>query len=136
MFLIVDDIDIPNYADHSIIYKEHENVDDLITSLQNAAAKLFKWFSDNQMKESTDKCHLLLSKDESSETYVGDSIIESSTCEKLLGIKIDSKLRFDDHIQDLCNKANSLYESSKKKSFNECLFQCTIQLLSVDLDAS
>ena len=28
------------------------------------------------------------------------------TCEKLLGIKIDSKLHFDDHIQDLRNKAN------------------------------
>ena len=66
----------------------------------------FKWFSDNQMKGNTDKCHLLLSKNESSEIHIGDSIIESSTCEKLLGIKIDSKLRFDDHIQDLCNKAN------------------------------
>ena len=28
------------------------------------------------------------------------------TCEKLPDIKIDSKLHFDDHIQDLCNKAN------------------------------
>ena len=106
LFLIVDDIDIANYADDNTIYKEHENIDDLITSLQDAAAKLFKWFSDNQMKGNTDKCHLLLSKDESSEIHIGDSIIESSTCEKLLGIKIDSKLRFDDHIQDLCNKAN------------------------------
>ena len=58
------------------------------------------------MKGNTHKCHLLLSKNESYETHTGDSIIESSTCEKLLGIKIDSKLRFDDHIQDLCNKAN------------------------------
>ena len=106
LFLIVDDIDIANYADDNTIYKEHENIDDLITSLQNAAAKLFKWFSDNQMRGNTDKCHLLLSKDESSEIHIGDSIIESSTCEKLLGIKIDSKLHFDDHIQDLCNKAN------------------------------
>ena len=106
LFLIVDDVDIANYADDNTIYKEHENIDDLITSLQDAAAKLFKWFSDNQMKGNTDKCHLLLSKDESSEIHIGDSIIESSTCEKLLGIKIDSKLRFDDHIQDLCNKAN------------------------------
>ena len=106
LFLIVDDVDIANYADDNTIYKEHENIDELITSLQNAAAKLFKWFSDNQMKGNTDKCHLLLSKDESSEIHIGDSIIESSTCEKLLGIKIDSKLRFDDHIQDLCNKAN------------------------------
>ena len=106
LFLIVDDVDIANYADDNTIYKEHENIDDLITSLQDAAAKLFKWFSDNQMKGNTDKCHLLLSKNESSEIHIGDSIIESSTCEKLLGIKIDSKLRFDDHIQDLCNKAN------------------------------
>ena len=37
---------------------------------------------------------------------IWDSIIESSTCENLLGIKIDPKLRFDDHMQDLCNKAN------------------------------
>ena len=106
LFLIVDDIDISNCADDNNIYKEHENIDDLTTSLQDALEKLFKRFSDNQMKGNTDKCHLLLSKDESSEIHAGDSIIESSTCEKLLGIKIDSKLCFDDHIQDLCNKAN------------------------------
>ena len=106
LFLIVDDIDIANYKDDNTIYKEHKNIDDLITSLQDAAAKLFKWFSDNQMKGNTDKCYLLLGKDESSEIHIGDSIIESSTYEKLLDIKIDSKLRFDDHIQDLCNKAN------------------------------
>ena len=46
-------------------------------------------------------------------SLIGDSIIESSTCEKLLSklekklSKIDSKLRFDDHTQDLCNKANT-----------------------------
>ena len=64
LFLIVDDIDIANYADDNTIYKEHENIDDLITSLQNAAVKLFKSFSDKQMRGNTDKCHLLLSKDD------------------------------------------------------------------------
>ena len=48
----------------------------------------------------------MLSKNESSEIHIGDSIIKSSTYEKLFGIEIDSKLRFDDHIQDLCNKTN------------------------------
>ena len=71
LFLIVDDIDIANYADDSTIYKEHEKNDDLITSLKDAAAKLFKWFSGNQMKGNTDKCYLLLSKDESSEIHMG-----------------------------------------------------------------
>ena len=98
------------------------------------------------MKGNTDKCHLLLSKDESSEIYKEDSIVESSTYEKLLGIKIDSKLRFDDHIQHLCNKADrklqalaratSYVNLQKEKSFNASLFQHTFQLLSVDLGAS
>ena len=47
LFLIVDDVDIANYADDNTVYKEHENIDDLISSLQDAAAKLFKWFSNN-----------------------------------------------------------------------------------------
>ena len=53
-----------------------------------------------------DKCHLLLSKDKSSEIHVGESIIKSADCEKLLGIKINSKLRFEDHPQVLCKKAD------------------------------
>ena len=71
------------------------------------------------MKGNTDKCHLLLSKDEPSEIHIGDSIIESSTCEKLLGIKIDSKLQKITNI----SSSISLHESSEKKSFNECLFK-------------
>ena len=38
--------------------------------------------------------------------YIGEYIIKNSDCKKLLDIKIDSKLRFDDHVQDLCKKAN------------------------------
>ena len=53
-------------TDDNAIYKDVENIDDLITSLQVVAAKLFKWFSDYKMKGNTDKCHLLQSKDESS----------------------------------------------------------------------
>ena len=37
---------------------------------------------------------LIMTKDKSSEIHVGESIIKSSGCEKLLGIKIDSKLHF------------------------------------------
>ena len=73
--------------------------------MQKKSARLLKWFSDNQMKRNTDKCHLLMSKDKYSEIHIGESIIKSSDFERLLGIKIDSKLRFDDHVQDLCKKA-------------------------------
>ena len=143
LFLIVDDI--ANYEDGNTIYKEDENIDDLITSIQDAAANLFKWFSDNQMKGNTDKYHSLLSKHESSEIHIGDAVIESSNCEKLLDIKIDSKLRFDDHNQDLCNRANRKLRALARATPYMILqkikvlmkkIQRTIQLLSVDLDAS
>ena len=58
---------------------------------QDGAAKLFQCFSENQRKWSSDKSH---NQDKYSEIYIGEFIIKSSDCEKLLGIKIHSKLHF------------------------------------------
>ena len=44
-FLIVYDIGMSIYADNNTIYKEHENIDGLILSLQDAAARRFKWLA-------------------------------------------------------------------------------------------
>ena len=44
------------------------------------------------MKGNTNKCHLLLRKNKSPEIHIGEFIIKSSDCEKLLGIKVDSKI--------------------------------------------
>ena len=35
-----------------------------------------------------------MSKDKSSEIHIGESIVKYSGCEKVVGIKIDSKLHF------------------------------------------
>ena len=35
-------------------------------------------------------------------------MIKSSNCEKLLGVKIDTKLTFDDHIKDVQKNNNKL----------------------------
>ena len=59
------------------------------------------------MKGNTDKCHLTVSTDEPIEIRVGESLIKNSTCEKLLGIKIDNKLNFDTHVEGLYKKANN-----------------------------
>ena len=37
---------------------------------------------------------------------IKESTIESSNSEKLLGVTIDSKLSFDDHITNLCRKTS------------------------------
>ena len=69
--------------------------------------KVSRWFSDNQMKGNTDKCHLIMSTNNTPKLKVGDSLIKTSTCEKLLGVEIDCKLTFDNHVANLCKKANN-----------------------------
>ena len=107
LFLVISNTDFSSYADDNTIYDSGNSIDDVISSLQESAEKLFQWFSHNQMKGNTDKCHLIVSTDEPIEIRVGASLIKSSTCEKLLGIKIDNKLNFDTHVKGLCTKANN-----------------------------
>ena len=59
------------------------------------------------MEGNTDKCYLIMSTENAPELQIGDSLIKTSGCEKLLGIKIDHNLTFDEHVQSLCKKANN-----------------------------
>ena len=38
-----------------------DDLNDVILKLKNALKTLFKWFNDNQMKASPDKCHFIYS---------------------------------------------------------------------------
>ena len=50
------------------------------------------------MKANVDKCHLMVSSDESCTAKIEDFSIKNSTEEKLLGAKFDSKLSFENHV--------------------------------------
>ena len=41
------------------------------------------------MKRNTDKCFLIMSTENAPELQIGDSLIKTSSREKLLGVKID-----------------------------------------------
>ena len=107
VFLSVRDLNFASYADDNTIYQTGRNVDDTINDLQLSVEKLFRWFSDNQMKGNTDKCHLIMSTNNAPELKVGDSLIKTSSYEKLLGVKTDYKLTFNNHLANVCKKANN-----------------------------
>ena len=90
----MNDIDFASYADDSTLYVSSDSIVDLIRILENDSIKLFKWFSDNMMKANKDKCHLIVSSDEHVSMKLEKIEIEDSNCERLLGVKIDSKLNF------------------------------------------
>ena len=107
LFLVVKDVNFASYADDNTIYQLGKTVGDAINGLQVSVEKLFKWFSDNQMKGKADKCDLIMSTESAPELQIGDSLIKTSSCEKLLGVKIYYKLTFDEHVKSSFNKANN-----------------------------
>ena len=107
LFLVAKDVNFASYADDNTIYQLGKTVGDAINGLQVSVEKLFKWFSDNQMKGKTDKCDLIMSTESAPELQIGDSLIKTSSCEKLLGVKIYYKVTFDEHVKSSFNKVNN-----------------------------
>ena len=101
-FLIHNDIDIANFADDNTTYLSAKNVEDVIECLERVSVSLFRCFENNLLKGNADKCHFLVCTSQEVSLIVNDFKIKSSDCEKLLGVRFDSKLRFDQHIRDLC----------------------------------
>ena len=75
----------------------------LVSKLQIRALKLFEWFSNNYMKMNSDKCHLILSSnDENKKIELNGEAINNTQVQKLLGVHIDDKLKFDSYTESLC----------------------------------
>ena len=67
-------------------------------------------FCDNYMKLNEDKCHLITFGTNHADAIsikIDSSNIHESNQEKLLGVIIDNKLTFEDHIRYLCKKVSN-----------------------------
>ena len=92
---------------------------------------------------------MILNTNEPAQIQTGESLIESSNCEKLFVVKIDSKLSFEQHIKIVCKKASNLrglarvtpYMAIKKKKvlmnsfldsqFNYCLLVWSVIVVGI-----
>ena len=99
---------ICNYADDTTIFACHPDLDNIIKQLEEDSTVIVKWFSDNFLKLNDDKCRLMIFGGKSTEATVtiGNSKINKSDYEKLLGVTFDKKLSFKKHVEDLYKKAN------------------------------
>ena len=106
LFLFTDKSNIINYADDNTTYACEEDIDAVINKLEDDSKVLLQWFSNNAFKANPDKFHLLLSnKNLDFKININNNEIFNSENEKLLGITIDNKLSFNNHVTNLCKKA-------------------------------
>ena len=128
------------FADDTTPYDSGKNYDEVIDKLEDTIEKLFNWPQCNNFKANASKCHFFLSPHKPVTIKVKESTIESSNSEKLLGVTIDSKLSFDDHITILCRKTSqklhALSRVASYMSFDKKREVITIQLLSISVDVS
>ena len=52
------------------------------------------------------KCNLLVNKKDEAIKSIGDTEIKISEFEKLLGIKVDTKLNFNEHLNNITSQAS------------------------------
>jgi len=101
-----------NFADDITIYNISYNINQVKHYLENGVDYILEWFRSNSLVENPDKFQLIyfgpklqeFKKELSLE--IGDIMLKNQNNVKLLGVTIDSKLKFDKHIDTLCKSAN------------------------------
>ena len=78
IFFIMSKTEFTSYADNNTPYTSGQNIYNVIRTLEYYSARLFKWFSDNQMKANKDKCHLPLINKERVTMKIRETEIKSS----------------------------------------------------------
>ncbi len=123
LLLSIQETSICNYADDTTIFTSGKNLDNVIMRLESDSTVIIQWFQDNFMKLNAEKCHFMVlgrSADQTITVRIGNSTIENSREEKLLGVIIDRKLTFETHINKLCKKAgNKLFALSRLSLYIE-----------------
>ena len=104
LFLYQENNYFTNYGDDRTPYVVGDNTTDVLSSLTKITQEPFTWFASNQMKANRDKYHLFLSSHENANIQIANATIQSSTSKKLLGVTIGNKLKFDKHVENICQK--------------------------------
>ena len=104
LFLFIPNIDLVSYADDNTPFAMGSSDLEVINKIKSVAECLTLWFRNNCMKVNPEKFHLFLSDKKIHQVDVCDEKLSITCSEKLLEIKIDNKLTFEEHLEGLYKK--------------------------------
>ena len=104
---MLNECDVCNYADDTTPFVCDESLENVVAKLEHDSEVAISWFESNYMKLNIDKCHLLMAGNKYEQMWVqlGEKKIWEHKTVKLLGVIIDSQLKFDSHVLNICGKA-------------------------------
>ena len=110
IFYFVRECDLYGYVDDNTLSKAAKDAASLKRTLERDIANTLSWFTENDvcMSANPDKFQAIVLGMKNPETInfaVGNVTINPTRSVKLLGTEIDSKLNFDTHVHDICQKA-------------------------------
>ena len=107
LFFMLNECEICNYADDTTPFVCDEILENVVSKLEHDTEIAICWFDSNYLKLNTDKCHLLMAGNKHEHIWVKlvDKKIWENNTVKLLGVTIDSQLKFDSHVLNICSKA-------------------------------
>ena len=109
VFLFIESTNICNFADHNTIYSCQNDVKTVLGDLRYDMITLLRWFKENTMKANLKKFQfMILGKTLRQPIILNINQIKVEEFQKvvLLGLTIDDRLTFKDHVDMLCSAAN------------------------------
>ena len=79
IFFDITECDMASYVDNNKPYNFDFNLDTVVSILEKCTNSLLNWFRESHMKANANKCHLLVSSDESCTAKIEDFSIKNST---------------------------------------------------------
>ena len=109
-FWVFEKANVHNYADDNTLTCFAKTIEDLVKDLEDESQNAITWFLNNKMIVNPDKFQAIIidkhKADHTNEELIIDNeVIKASNTVKLLGVCIDQKLNFNEHISKICKSA-------------------------------
>ena len=93
----------------ALLFAYNKNLETVICKLRQEFSILSNWIYDNYIVLNPETCHFMLfgvKENEQFDLIYNGITLKHISHEKMLGVTIDNKLSFDEHIINICKTAN------------------------------
>ena len=109
-FYAIEHSQVCNFADDNVTFACGETLDEITKCIERDIRMTMKWFKLNEMVANLEKFQLIsfvLKEDHELSIKANSDFIKMSDTIKLLGVTIDSKLKFNEHVKIIFQKTNN-----------------------------